>query len=235
MEQININVDGQTKELVIRQGSALPLKEPRNILIKGTISSVYRWLEKKKLSQNTLINSTILVDRSKMKIELNVEETSPYYQQIIGKLELSDEFLSFDINTSTYKSAEKMAEFIRMNRSYFETHQDAMVLASELSKIKAKVNKELESSNNNRGDKTFLVKQVVQTNVPEKFKLFIPIFKGTSPVIFDVEVYFEPSDLSCCLMSPQANDIIKTERNILFDEQIKLIEDNFPQLVIIEV
>lgn len=51
MEQkLDIQVNGDSKEIIVRQGDALKLKEPVQIIIAGTIDAPSRFLEAKKTS-----------------------------------------------------------------------------------------------------------------------------------------------------------------------------------------
>ena len=109
-----------------------------------------------------------------------------------------------------------------------------MKLVTELQNFKAKVDKELESSNNNRGDRRVLVNQVVQSNLPEAFTLIIPLFKGTPKQTIQAEVYINPSDLSCTLVSPEANDLLEEMRDKEIDLVLERIQKVCPHIVIIE-
>lgn len=50
----------------------------------------------------------------------------------------------------------------------------------------------------------------------------------------DGEVYVNPADLSCTLVSPEANDIIATSRDSLIDSVIERIKTVPPDIVVIE-
>ena len=49
-----------------------------------------------------------------------------------------------------------------------------------------------------------------------------------------MEVYFNPDDLSCTLVSPQANDTIQSVTDSVIDEQLELIRAECPDIVQIE-
>ncbi len=125
-----------------------------------------------------------------------------------------------------------MAELFKMNRSYFENTQTAMELVSLLKAFKAKVNKEVEQEfDTNKGDKKLIFNQVVDSNLPSTFNVELPIFKGVEKHILELETYFNPDDLTCTLVSPQANDIIEQVTDTSIDsvlEQIIQITDSLP-------
>lgn len=221
------------QETIIRFGDALPLKEPKAVSISGTIDAPARWVEKRK-DDIVSADAHILVDRDHMTITLNTDENNFYSDQIVGTLTLSTEMQEFGINTGEYMSCFDMADRIKQLRTYFETQQDAMKLVSELRNFKAKVDKELELSDDKRGNQKILRAQTVESNLPKSFNVNMPIFKGTEKRTFEVEVEINPNDLSCTLVSPDAHDIVVQERDNQMDAVLGRIGDAAPNIVIIE-
>ena len=225
--------DGATKEFIIRKGEALPVHEQEQVIIKGNIDSPARWL-KKRIDTIEQKKAHVLVEREEMHIELNIDETNHFFTQVNGTLTLSIEMQAFGINTGEYIGAFDMADRIKKYRSYFESHTAAMQLVSERRNFKAKVDKEIEASDDKRGNARFLRSQIVESNLPKSFKIEIPIFKGQPKKIIEVEVEINPDNLSCTLVSPEANDTVLKERDDLIDGVIKDIETTAPEIVIIE-
>lgn len=223
----------ESKETVIRFGDALPLKEPKAVSISGTIDAPARWVEKRK-DDIVSADAHVLVDRDRMTITLNTDENSAYMDQIVGTLTLSTEMQEFGINTGEYMSCFDMADRIKQLRTYFETQQESMKLVTELRSFKAKIDKELELSDDKRGNQTILRAQTVESNLPKSFKVNMPIFKGTEKRTFDVEVEINPNDLSCTLVSPDAHDIVVQERDSQMDGVLVRIAEAAPNIVIIE-
>ena len=221
------------KETIIRFGDALPLKEPKAVSISGTIDAPARWIEKRK-DDIVSADAHILVDRDHMSITLKTDENSAYSDQIIGTLTLSSEMQEFGINTGEYMSCFDMADRIKQLRTYFETQQEAMKLVTELRSFKAKIDKELELSDDKRGNQKIMRAQTVESNLPKSFKVNMPIFKGTEKRTFEVEVEINPNDLSCTLVSPDAHDIVVQERDSQMDGVLVRIAEAAPNIVIIE-
>ena len=217
----------------IRFGEALPLKEPKAVSIDGTIDAPARWVEKRK-DDIKQADAHIIVDRDHMIITLNIDENSAYSDQIKGTLTLSSEMKEFGINTGEYMSCFDMSDRIKQLRSYFETQQEAMKLISELRNFKAKIDKELELSDDKRGNQRILKSQFVESNLPKDFKIQLPIFKGMKKETIQVEVEINPNDLSCTLVSPEAHDIVIQQRDMHMDAVIDRIKDAAPTIVIIE-
>lgn len=230
LTEMNIE-DG--KDMVIRFGDALPLKEPKYVSIHGTIDAPARWVEKRK-DDIVSADAHILVDRDHMTITLNTDENNFYSDQIVGTLTLSTEMQEFGINTGEYMSCFDMADRIKQLRTYFETQQEAMKLVTELRSFKAKIDKELELSDDKRGNQKIMRAQTVESNLPKSFKVNMPIFKGTEKRTFEVEVEINPNDLSCTLVSPDAHDIVVQERDNQMDAVLGRIGDAAPNIVIIE-
>lgn len=219
--------------ITILEGSALPQREPRIPSVSGIINAPYMYLFQRvqKLNQKECL---ICVDRDKMTIKLSVNETDPYGPTITGSLELHPLFVLFGINADKWMSNIEMAKLFKMNRSAFEVQAQAMNLVAELQNFRAKVNREVEKLGDNRGNKTDLLVQVVESNLPDRFNLCIPIFKGTKKQTIEVEVYIKPEDLSCCLISPQAADLIAALRDEEVDNVLKAIYAVAPDIVVIE-
>lgn len=230
LTEMNIE-DG--KDIVIRFGDALPLQEPKYVSIHGTIDAPARWIEKRK-DDIVSADAHVLVDRDRLTITLNTDENSAYMDQIVGTLTLSTEMQEFGINTGEYMSCFDMADRIKQLRTYFETQQEAMKLVTELRSFKAKIDKELELSDDKRGNQKILRAQTVESNLPKSFKVNMPIFKGTEKRTFEVEVEINPNDLSCTLVSPDAHDIVVQERDSQMDGVLVRIAEAAPNIVIIE-
>ena len=230
LTEMNID-DG--KDMVIRFGDALPLQEPKYVSIHGTIDAPARWVEKRK-DDIVSADAHVLVDRDRMTITLNTDENSAYMDQIVGTLTISTEMQEFGINTGEYMSCFDMADRIKQLRTYFETQQEAMKLVTELRSFKAKIDKEMELSDDKRGNQKIMRAQKVESNLPKSFKVKMPIFKGTEERTFEVEVEINPNDLSCTLVSPDAHDIVVQERDSQMDAVLGRIGEAAPNIVIIE-
>lgn len=233
MKDVNITLNETNQVLEVRQGQALEIKPPLNIGIFGVLESPVVWLEKR-LDQTLYKDSThVIVDRDKKSISLVFNETNEYEHSIInGKLTIHPIFEKFGINSGKYRTPLEMSELFKMNRSYFENTQTAMELVSLLKIFKAKVNKDVEQNIDlNKGDKKLVYNQVVESNLPPTFKVELPIFKGQEKHVLEIETYFNPDDLTCTLVSPQANDIIEQITDNAIDnvlERIKAITNDLP-------
>lgn len=226
-------VEHHSQLLIIREDDPLKVYEEVSTKISGVLNSPLMWLQKR-VSKHDPLSSHIIVDRDKMSIQLITEERDHFSNSITGKLEYHPAFLKFGINSGQYITTHEMADKIKMNRSFFESKSDAMSLVSILKNFKAKIDSEIERKNDNRGNVKALVQQTVSSNLPESFKMIMPIFKGEKPMNIEVEVYIEADEFKCTLISPEANEEMERLRdsaiNLVLNE-IKLVS---PEIVIVE-
>ncbi len=234
MKELNVTIEDGTKILEIRTGEALPLHEKRPLGIVGNIDTVSRWL-KYRIKEIDTSNSHIRIDRSRMSIALYMNENEELFDLVKGELHLDPAFETLKINSGEYLTNFEMADLFKMNRSYFENKDVAMKLVSELRNFKAKVDKDLENSDDNRGNRKLLINQIVESNLPEAFNLIVPIFKGLPKQLIEVEVNVRADDFCCTLTSPGANDLINETKDIIIDDEIEKIHDIAPEIVIVEI
>jgi len=233
METLNVKLEGDAKILEVRQGDCLPLREPVKMSISGLINSPYNYLSKR-LEEVDLKASHLTVDMDSRGLSLHCDEGNHYGAEINGKVKLDKGFEGFGINTSKMYTTFDLADFIKMNRYCFEKKDIAMSLVTLLRNFKAKVDKDVENSDDSRGNKRMLLSQKIESNIPESFKLVMPIFAGQEKVSFEVEININ-DNFECSLISPDANDVVKDVGEGILEEEIKKIEKLAPDLVILNL
>lgn len=234
-KDLNITVENGVKTVEVLIGSTLEPKEPEKVEIFGTLEAPLKWLEKR-VTEIDQKKCHVIVNREDMSILLIIDEKDHYHTSIEGKLQLHPAFLKFGINQGEYRTPIEMSELIKMNRSYFENRQEAMELVSLLRNFKAKIDKEVEADIDLRkGDRRVLVAQKIDSNLPEAFNINVPIFKGQKPKIIECETYFNPNDLTCTLVSPEANDITEEIKDGEIDKVIASIAEVAPDIAIVEI
>lgn len=205
------------------------------VLSKEPLKSLLEEFEHKTL---TGFDSDVFlkVNRDDHKIELEINSNksviTDYYA---SALKLSKELAEFGINTGKSWTTFELAHFVKMNRSCFESKATAMELVSTLQNFKAKVDKDIENADDTRGNKKLLLQQTVDSNLPESFKVTIPIFKGIENQTIEVEVMIDASDFSCQLISPEAKDFIDNESDKILNDELDKIEKMHSDLKIIEL
>lgn len=227
------NLDGAT-EIILRTGEALEQMPPRCVNIIGVIDTPSKWLEKRADSIDQK-QCYVIVSREEMGIGLYIKEHDHYQDTVKGKLIVSPEFKKFGINEGNYITGLQLSDLIRMNRSYFEDKNKAAELVTIMRNFKGKVTTELESSDDKRGNRTALVRQVVEGNQPPSFDITIPLFKGQPKQTFTVEIDIDPDTLQATLVSPEAQEIMDETRDALMDSVLEDIANLCPNIPIIEI
>ena len=243
----SVTVNGKKAEIKVIEIQGLAELPKRQVKINGNIDSVLRFLEKRYIGEantsgeetdNTVLpyDSHVLINRDGKTIELVFNETDPYaIGNVSGKLVIHPDFEKWKINTGESWSHQTLAEFCKMNRSLFPDASIAMKLFKELKDIKIKAEKEFENANDNKGNvRVLLAQKVISSNIPDSFRLNVPIYKGQAKSEFEVEVYVDASSYAVTLISPQANDIVQEVLDNIIDDQKKAIQELCPELVIIE-
>lgn len=247
LKEIKVNVNTNNDEVTVRAGEAEPVVPFRKALtLSGNIDIAFRYLKNAptwfsfigkdhSYSDSPLQYSELIVNREKGTIDLIVDRGNPWESKYNGALVMSDIFELFGVNSGKSYTTFELADLIKMNRSYLETTDRAMVLVSVLRNFKATVDKQVELSDDARGNKRALIGQIVDSNIPEAFKLNLPIFKGFDPIEFEVEININAGDLSCTLISPSVNDYINENKSDLIDAQLAAIFEIYPTLKVFEV
>jgi len=234
-QKIEVTVENGVKELVIREGKANDVHVPNGIEIgQLTIDAVKEYLSKKGIEDEQIPHSFIWysTDADEPFIQLNYASRREKKDDIHGKLSLDPDLKKFGINSGAQFTTHALANFIRLNRHYFETKDTAMSLVKELQNFKAKVDKEIEKANDNRGNAALSIKQTVISNVPLDFTLYLPIFKGSAKRAVKCEIDIDAADLTCSLVSPDLKELIDTESKLIIDAELTEIRKLWPDLKI---
>lgn len=214
--KINVTLPESAKELIIREGAALPAKEPVKVVIIGTIDAPALFAAHHKPNVEF---AHVVVNRDNMEIKLYCDENNCYGSEITGKLSLSTELAEFGINTSKTYTPDQLGDFFKMRRFAFEKVEDAMKIISELKNFEAKVETVLKEKNDNRGNTTSLKQQIVDSNIPASFRLKLPVFKGTEKQSIEVEINIT-TRYECSLISPALAEGIAAVRDELINKPV---------------
>ena len=238
-QPIVVNLPEGQNTLTILQGLApaqLDQQAPVKIDIKGVIYAPLNFLDKrvKDIDQH---KAHILVCRDKLQILLVINEDDAYTRgRVLGELSYSSIFLKLGINDCKAWIPEQLGQFLKLNRSFFVNREENMKVVAALKSFSAKVNQDVQRETNEKGDRSFKFKQAVDSNIPEKFKLKIPIFSGGDSVEIEVETYatIDGTDVSIHLQSAGANDVVEDTKATVISDTIEKIRSVAPEIAIIE-
>lgn len=240
--QINLDKDCQKAEVVIREVdkvNELPVLEPEKVNITGTITSIFSFLEKRWGCEGQINHehTHIIVDRDNLSMTLIANETDARNKMVIvGKLKLSRQFMEFHINDGYVWEPLVLSQFIKMNRAYFSNRDENMKLVSVFKNFKAKVNTDYERDRKENGSYMDNYSQIVDSNMPDRFFVVLPIFKGTKAQSIEVETYatINGHDVTVQLISPSAQQVVDETLDAIIDEQIAAIREIAPEIPFIE-
>lgn len=254
-EKMQFNLGEGVTEVVIREGKAqniLDKKPPVKLDISGVIGSPLEFLKRRfqhsvdsnlKESIQQIFNHFdhtrchILVNRDDVSITLIIDENDEYKRGIIsGKLELNSKYKEFGINSDKDWEPNELGQFLKMNRAYFPDKSKNMTLVTDLKNFNAKVNTIIEKQQEDKGSFKDNYSGVVTSNLPATFTLEIPVFKGYSKELIEIEFYATVSgrEVWLRLVSPAATELYETLRDKCIDEQLEEIRKIAPNMVIIE-
>lgn len=240
-QKISINVEKGVSEVIIREGVAQKLLDPKppiKVDLSGTIGTPYEYLQKRVYAgQFTQERSHILVNREKVSITLIINEANEYERGTIkGVLEMYPKFKEFGINDNKEWTPTQLGLFFKMNRAFFPDRAENLKLVSELMNFTATIKNNIERSASENGNRTDNFAQVVNSNLPASFVLNIPILKGKPAEKLEIETFanVDGREVSFYLISPSANETLEDIRDKAIDEQLELIRALAPDIAIIE-
>jgi hypothetical protein len=190
--ELKIDVKGDT--VTILHGDAPKPINKEAVTIDGNINAVKEFIatrESKTLDKDTTV---ILFNEQKGLITLQSNPGHPHNTTINAKLEVYPELNEFGINKEKYYGLREMEKFVRMNRFWFGDKEAHMRLVSELKAFNAKVQSELSSEADQRGNKNQAFKKQVTSELAADFVLTIPLFKGSESSTFRVDICYDVTD-----------------------------------------
>lgn len=222
----------------LQKENVLPVLEPLEVSLTGTIGAVYEYLDKRiETSQFPQDRCHILVNREKMTITLVTNETDERNKStVVGSLSLYPKFLEFGINSEKQWEPIKLGNFFKMNRAFFSDEEYNMKLVTELKNFNAKIDSKFSKSSEDNGSRSESYSQVVESNLPGSFNVRMPIFKGRPAEDLKVELSADVSgrNIYLSLVSPGAEVIVEEVRNKAIDEELERIKELAPYIAIIE-
>lgn len=224
---INQAIKDGAIEITILEGAAPVHKDPKAVSINGTITAPRKFIEKrtKTFDKN---KSHALVNKFNGTIDLNIDETNPKDNYTIyGKIKKAALFVELGINSEKNYSTDSLSKKLRMLRSIFvDKNQHASVVAN-LRNFVAKVNQEIESDNDLKGNKSLAFRQKVESNIPETFAIRIPIIEGEEPETFEVAVIVEvgsSTEVVCTLESVESKDLFDVHAEKIITSEVEYLE-----------
>lgn len=246
-EKVFLNIDkGNPKaEIVVREVNQivekeLPVLEPDKVDIKGTISAIANFLEKRWNLEGQIdhAHTHVLVDRDNLKMVLVCNETDKRNKmQVTGTIEVSRQYKDFHINDYDKDWVPlDLGNFFKINRTYFENTETNMELVTKLKKFTADIKAHVDKHKDDNGSLNLKYSQAVDSNLPKSFVINIPIFKGSAAerITVETDAMVNGTDVSFHLVSADAASIYESARDNVIDSEIARIKEIAPEIPIIE-
>ena len=222
---MNIMPDVNGDTLILREGKALDLKEPVKLSIKGDITAVSSFLEKRRNAVDSFKNNyqpvyndlaIVIVDKENQTIDLQVSPNDHYGTTVTASLTDSEELKAFHINEAHMFERRDLQKLFRFNKRFFTQLDlfDGINKGLLNLKVESAINSNLGSDN--RGNRNTAVDKIVKTDLPAGFFLLIPIFKNQPPAKFWVELCLDSSEGSTRLWLESVE--LAEKRKALIDE-----------------
>lgn len=227
--KIEIKTSEGVTDVMVRHGEAAKIYDPVAVKISGQITAPRSWFDPRvgqSKPNNTpyfgIQETHVLVDRYGGTITLIHGENEHFRTEVKGTLEVSPEYKEIGINSGRAYTAQELAKKLREIRYLFPDREKGLEIISELMNFSAKVTGNVEDKKDTRGGKKNLLEVSIETNAPLEFKLKIPVFKGFQPVELKIELVLDSRGhaVDIYLESPEAAEIIKKERDQIFDLQL---------------
>lgn len=232
MENTNENQNVKTMiengilQLTIFEGTAPEQFNPKPVDISGTITAPAIFLDRRE-GEFEAKKAHCMASLTDGTISLVVNEQSVVDKYTVkGIISIGKRFKELGINTDTAYSPTQLSQKFRLLRSIFESNAEHLKITTLLRSLKAKINREIEQNDDNRGNTGAIFKQTVESNIPESFQLNLPLLEGEEPTTIDVSVILEAknSDILCYLESVDAAEIIDNTRTKLVKEEVEKID-----------
>lgn len=226
-KKIDIHVAQGVQELIIREGDAPEVIRPSKVKIAGNIHAVTDFIKTRHETLDKL-KCVIVFDEAKGILTLSSDPTFPESDfEVIAKIEDFDDLKAFGINKEKYYSLKDIEKLIRMNRFWFADKDEHMKLCGQLKAFTAKVQSELQSEADRRGNQNKAFSKQVTSDLAADFVLNIPIYKGCAHNLFRVEICYDVTDsqVRFWFESVELFELQKTALNDGFEKQLQNIKE----------
>lgn len=223
---VSTMIENGVGQVTILEGKATEQHNNQPVNISGNIDAPWRFIEGRE-KDFTDSRRHCMVSKTDGIIKLILNEQSVVDRYVVqGKIEISKKFNSLGINKNVEYNPEELANKLKLLRSMFVSNLEHASICSILRNLKAKVNSQIESLNDRKGNVTENFKQTVTSNMPDAIKLKLPLLEGEEPIEIEVNVILEAhgSDIRCSLESVDAAELIETQFAERVSQEIEKIK-----------
>lgn len=238
-EKIQITPEGDELTILKLEGSAMaPIPTKRyGAEVRGRLTAPYLYFSGKRRlvaeeGRQKWLDGRPFFDLTDMLVVVNRPEMVITWQEnnhlaepaarVVGAINVNPHLLKLGINSGKKYTARELADVLKMNRLLFSSREDNMVLIAQLMDFRARVEKDIQVTDDKRGNKVDAVAQTVTTKVDLGFNLFCPVLDDVKKVAFRVEINYDIRDRAAefWLESVELHEYIQEESGRLIDEEV---------------
>lgn len=239
MEKFEFNVQpNENGEIIIRQGAAAQVYDPVPVTLKGTITAPadYAAWEVARLKQLRIdgqdaveaeLEGLVAANYTNRTIQLTTKPREKCgITTVTGTLALHPSLAALLINADKTFDEKGLLRHLKFHGAYFKDREKHGTLLESLKKFKAKVEQQFENADDYKGAAAQSKLTKITHDVPLEFTLCMPIFGGGEKQEFKVEICvgLSGSDVEFWLESVALADVIVTQTEAVFEEQLKRLE-----------
>ena len=190
MENLELNLNGDQKELIVREGKAPEIRQKKGYSLQTTVKSVIDFYQKRK--------DSILVQDSILKVNLNKGEITLVVNGVIqeetialnGKMVPSKDYVDLGINSTKLFNESDLASTLRKRPHLFINVDAYEKIMNQLRNFTADVRATFSKSDDRTGKQAVSVNSNVKTDGLEKeFQIKISPWADEEPTVHNIKIY----------------------------------------------
>lgn len=147
--------------------------------------------------------------------------------EVKGSLCLTTEISNLGINARKVYTSKSLSDLLKMNRLLFAESEESMRIVAALRDFAAQVHTEIESANDDKGNKRQVFDQKISQKHELSFTLNWPVIVGEDKCKFKVEICYDIRDrqIEFWLESVEMHEAVMSSQITLIDQEIKKFQE----------
>lgn len=227
MDNLKLDLSVAGNELVVRHGNALPLHEPNQVTLIGTIIAPGDFVDKRN-SEFKPLSAHVNANYKGLTIELITCEADDIGGHVVtGTLTPYPDLAKFFINATKQYSHRDLYDMLKFMGVHFKNKDDHTAILSSLKKFEAKVNMDFQKQDDFKGSQALHKLVEIKTNLALEFNLFMPLFAGEEAEAFKVDICVDStgSGVMFWLESIELHERILEKRDEIFDRELDRLKE----------
>lgn len=221
-------IENGVMKIQILTGEAPEQHNNQCVTIMGNIDAPSRFIQARHKDFSGIARHC-LVSETEGIIELIINPQSKTdMHRIIGEIKVSKKFNDLGINNNSKSyQPEQLHQKLKLMRSYFPDKSSHTSLCKELKNLTAKIQREIEDHDDERGNVKQKFRQTVESNIPNEFIMSLPLIEGEPPQDISMSINLVASGTStilCYLQSMDAADIIEETFKKRIEEEVEKLQ-----------